>query len=71
MEKILDVPVPLHLLKKYKVAFQIPGDKAQKLSFDDGFTESDITYCFLGGLLHSTIMKKVCFQLINFRENLQ
>jgi hypothetical protein len=56
MEKVLDVPVPLHLLKKYKVAFQIPGDKAQKLSFDDGFTESDITYCFLGG--------KTCTELV-------
>jgi hypothetical protein len=56
MEKVLDVPVPLNLLKKYKIAFQIPGDKAQKLAFDDGFTESDITYCFLGG--------KTCNELV-------
>lgn len=60
MDKILDVPVPLYLLKKYKIAFQIPGDKAQKLCFDDGYTESDITYCFLGGLL----AVKVLFNLI-------
>jgi hypothetical protein len=49
LETNLETPKPLSLLKKYRIALQIPGDNSMKLDFDDGVTDSDITYCFLGG----------------------